>query len=61
MILPRSGEFKPYSAQGGPPLLNDDPDTPGNRHWEINLGLTLERSETETNLETPMDARIGIS
>src|SRR5882757_592772 len=24
-------------AQGGPPLVTDDPDTPGNGHWEINL------------------------
>lgn len=27
-------------AQGGPPFLTDDPGTPGNRHWEINVGLT---------------------
>jgi hypothetical protein len=25
------------SAQGGPPLVTDDPDTPANGHWEINL------------------------
>ncbi|MGA2674915.1 MAG: hypothetical protein ABSE99_16995 [Terracidiphilus sp.] len=25
-------------AQGGPPFITDDPGTPGNRHWEINLG-----------------------
>ena len=24
-------------AQGGPPLVTDDPDTPGDGHWEINL------------------------
>jgi hypothetical protein len=24
-------------AQGGPPMLTDDPDTPGDGHWEINL------------------------
>jgi len=23
-------------AQGGPPMITDDPDTPGNRRWEIN-------------------------
>jgi hypothetical protein len=28
-------------AQAGPPLLTDDPDTPGNRHWEINLAWTV--------------------
>jgi len=26
-------------AQGGPPFFTDDPGTPGNRNWEINLGL----------------------
>ncbi|MDB5977219.1 MAG: hypothetical protein JWR07_3979 [Nevskia sp.] len=29
---------QPLLAQGGPPLVTDDPDTPGNGHWEINLG-----------------------
>jgi len=24
-------------AQGGPPLVTDDPDTPGNGRWEINV------------------------
>src|ERR1700739_3251895 len=26
-------------AQGGPPLLTNDPGTPGNGNWEINLGV----------------------
>ena len=25
-------------AQAGPPIRTDDPDTPGNKHWEINFG-----------------------
>ncbi|MFT3792165.1 MAG: hypothetical protein QM741_14065 [Rudaea sp.] len=25
------------AAQGGPPLVTDDPGTPGNGKWEINL------------------------
>jgi len=25
-------------AQGGPPMVTDDPQTPGNGHWEVNLG-----------------------
>jgi hypothetical protein len=25
-------------AQGGPPFITDDPGTPGNKHWEINIG-----------------------
>ena len=28
----------PARAQGGPPFITDDPGTPGNRQWEINLG-----------------------
>ncbi len=40
-------------AQGGPPLLTDDPATPGNGHWEINTGFTFERSRESTLLETP--------
>ncbi len=26
-------------AQGGPPFITDDPGTPGNRQWEINVGF----------------------
>ena len=29
-------------AHGGPPLLTDDPDTPGPNHWEINTGQMSE-------------------
>lgn len=32
------------AAQGGPPLLTDDPDTPGDGHWEINLAATWQES-----------------
>ena len=31
-------------AQGGPPFRTDDPDTPGNRHWEINFGFIGDRN-----------------
>ncbi len=48
-------------AQGGPPLLTDDPGTPGNRHWEINMGFTLERSSEAMLLETPrLDLNYGL-
>jgi len=30
-------------AQGGPPLITDDPGTPGNKHWEINVAYTQTR------------------
>lgn len=48
-------------AQGGPPLLTDDPATPGNKHWEINVGLTADRSRAESILETPrIDVNYGL-
>ncbi len=31
-------------AVGGPPLVTDDPDTPGDGHWEINLATITQRS-----------------
>lgn len=31
------GAPRDASAQGGPPLITDDPDTPGPRHWELNI------------------------
>ena len=31
-------------AQGGPPMVTDDPDTPGNGNWEINLAAIAQRS-----------------
>ena len=30
-------ETECLQAQGGPPLVTDDPETPGDGHWEINL------------------------
>ena len=31
-------------AQGGPPFRTDDPETPGNHHWEINFGWIGDRN-----------------
>jgi len=35
-------------GQGGPPMITDDPDTPGNKHWEINAAdiATLSRTRS---------------
>jgi hypothetical protein len=41
-------------AQGGPPLLTDDPETPGNRNWEINIGTTAETLRTAVEAELPI-------
>ena len=48
-------------AQGGPPFRSDDPDTPGNRHWEINAGFIGERNAFAGSYETPnIDINYGI-
>jgi hypothetical protein len=41
-------------AQGGPPVITDDPGTPGNHRWEINVGLTQESLTHQTNFEAPI-------
>ena len=48
--------FAPLSllAQGGPPLLTDDPGTPGRNNWEINLGYTMDRQSGDHYYETPI-------
>jgi len=54
--------FSPAAmAQGGPPFLSDDPDTPGNRHWEVNLGFLGERNPVEGTYQVPdIDINFGL-
>jgi hypothetical protein len=48
-------------GQGGPPLLTDDPGTPGPHHWEINIAATMERSRTRRLFELPLvDINYGV-
>jgi hypothetical protein len=48
-------------SQGGPPFRSDDPDTPGNRHWEVNLGFIGERSPFGGSYSVPnIDINFGI-
>jgi hypothetical protein len=48
-------------AEGSPPLITDDPGTPGDGHWEINLGLSTERRPGERVSELPLiDVNYGI-
>ena len=45
----------------GPPLLTDDPDTPGDKNWEINVAFTLDKLQTESTYETPLiDLNYGV-
>src|SRR4051794_37439935 len=49
------------AAQGGPPMITDDPGTPGDGHWEINVALTTERRPGERVTEMPLvDINYGI-
>ena len=41
-------------AQGGPPLITDDPETPGNGHWEINVAWTLSQKQNERLFAIPL-------
>jgi hypothetical protein len=45
-------------AQGGPPLVSDDPDTPPSGHWEINLAAIASQSPGLRQLALP-DADIN--
>jgi hypothetical protein len=48
-------------AQGGPPMITDDPGTPGDRHWEINIAWTDERTPGSTLIGLPLlDANYGV-
>lgn len=48
-------------AQGGPPFRTDDPDTPGNRHWEINFGFIGDRNPGSGAYQVPdFDINYGL-
>src|SRR5439155_2538760 len=47
-------------AQGGPPLITDDPDTPGPGYWEINLAGVVARHPGSQSADLPrVDANYG--
>lgn len=41
------------TGQGGPPMITDDPGTPGNGHWENNLAIAFERRPNEWSIDAP--------
>ena len=48
-------------GQGGPPFRTDDPGTPGNRHWEVNVGLIGNRNPSEGSYSIPnLDINYGL-
>jgi len=51
----------PSAAQGGPPFIGDDPGTPGDGNWEINIAAYTERHPTERIYNAPiLDANYGL-
>ena len=47
-------------AQAGPPFRTDDPETPGNGHWEINIGFLGDRSPSDGDYQVPdLDLNYG--
>src|SRR5881394_1031998 len=48
-------------TQGGPPLLTDDPGTPGDGKSELNLAFTVEKFRHDTLYEAPLfDFNYGV-
>jgi len=48
-------------AQGGPPLLTDDPGTPGNGNWELNIAYAAEKTHGERTTDLPrVDINYGL-
>jgi hypothetical protein len=48
-------------AQGGPPLITNDPDTPGDGHWEINIAATGTHGSDGWQLSLPdLDINYGL-
>lgn len=47
-------------AQGGPPLVTDDPDTPGSGNWEINAAIIAAKHQQHWDLAAPdLDINYG--
>jgi hypothetical protein len=47
-------------AQGGPPMITDDPGTPGNGHWENNFAIAFDHRPSEWLIDTPqLDLNYG--
>src|SRR3954471_6912178 len=48
-------------AQGGPPMITDDPGTPGDGKFEINLAVAFEHRAGETSFDAPaIDINYGV-
>ena len=60
IILPALGP-RAVLAQGGPPLITDDPGTPGDGKWEINVAFEAEKRRTQRSYAIPLlDINYGL-
>jgi hypothetical protein len=49
------------AAQAGPPFRTDDPETPGNRQWEINFGWLGDHNSDQGSYSIPnFDMNYGL-
>src|SRR3954468_9953379 len=47
---------------GSPPLITDDPETPGYKGWEINITSSLEHTRAGSEMENPLfDINYGLT
>jgi hypothetical protein len=61
VILVLFATCREAAGQAGPPLLTDDPGTPGAGKWELNLALTLEQTHHARAIEGPLfDLNYGL-
>src|SRR5689334_5792934 len=61
LILLRIACAPSVFGQGGPPLLTDDPGTPGNRNWEINTAYFQVLTRDDRKIQAPLlDINYGL-
>lgn len=61
MLFVCAFQTAPAWATGGPPMITDDPGTPGDGHWEINVAALSSHASGETTYQLPLiDANYGV-
>jgi hypothetical protein len=61
VLLAELGCAPVLRAQGGPPFLTNDPGTPGNANWELNVGAMATHTAAGTSSQLPqLDVNFGL-
>jgi hypothetical protein len=56
-----AGAARTAFGQGGPPMITDDPGTPGSGKWENNIAFAFEHRDGETSYDVPaIDLNYGV-